>query len=423
MNKKVFLEYLHTVAVALLVALFLAGVATGCSKVIAEHHSRMLAKMTNTAKDNELIMYLISVYTEKAKEHPGDYMINVRLASLNELIFNFREAEVQYQKAIAKSPYGVYSSYLGLANLYLKENKIKKAMDIVKSIKNTDHKPLLIAKGDFYVSAGDFLWQQNNYKEAVKQYKVAFFFYKKVDSAKKDLVINGIIDCYNKIADDNYRNKKFDKAIQSLETALLYKEAPIILYKLALLYKNFDPVLANEYMEKTYAKDPGLINYEIYEEILYSLIRMYYEAGKDIETDLYKHKLKSIKSFQKRYVISEDDLQINIEKLKLKKNIWGTKYSLDVKYNIANTSKYDCNTLYLITKIRYDDKTKVISENKYFSKQKPLKSREVSDFYDIKFEYTDKDEIYLAKNLWLEFYAGKKENMRKIPIYSVELKQ
>ena len=62
MNKKVFLEYLHTVAVALLVALFLAGVATGCSKVIAEHHSRMLAKMTNTAKDNELIMYLISVY-------------------------------------------------------------------------------------------------------------------------------------------------------------------------------------------------------------------------------------------------------------------------------------------------------------------------------------------------------------------------
>lgn len=423
MNKKVIFEYLHTIAVSLLVALFLAGVATGCSKIIAEHHSRMLAKISNTTKDNEMIAYLISVYTEKSKEHPGDYSINVRLGNLNELIFNYHEAEAQYKKAIAKSPYGVYSSYLGLANLYIKQNKFQKAMDIVKSLKNTDHKPLLIAKGDFYMSLGDALWQKAKYEEAVNQYKVAFFFYKKVSSDKKASAISGIIDCYNKIADESYKNKKINKAIQSLETALLYREAPILLYKLAILYKNFDPILANEYIEKAYNKDPGLINFDIYEEILYSLIRIYYEAGKDIEMDLYKHKLKSIKNFQKRYIINENDIKVNIEKLKFKKNLFGTKYVLNVSYNIENNSKYDINTLFFIIKIRYDDNIKTLQEIKYFSSKEPLKSRETSELYSLKYEYTDEDDIFMAKNLWLEFYAGKKENMRKIPIFSVEIKQ
>lgn len=423
MNKKEIFEYLHTIAVALLVALFLAGAATGCSKIIAEHHSRMLAKISNTTKDNEMIAYLISVYTEKAKEHPGDYSINVRLGNLNELIFNYHEAEAQYKKAIAKSPYGVYSSYLGLANLYIKQNKFKKAMEIVKSLKNTDHKPLLIAKGDFYMNLGDALWQNAKYEEAVNQYKVAFFFYKKVSSDKKQSAISGIIDCYNKIADESYKNKKINKAIKSLETALLYKEAPILQYKLAILYKNIDPILANEYIEKAYKKDPGLINFDIYEEILYSLIRIYYEAGNDIEMDLYKHKLKSIKNFQKRYVINENDIKINIEKLKLKKNLFGTKYILDIAYEIENNSKYDINTLFFNMKIRYDDNAKIVQENKYFSKNKPLKSRETSELFHFHYEFTDKDDLFLAKNLWLEFYASKKENMRKVPILSVEIKQ
>lgn len=423
MNKKEILEYLHTIAIALIIALFLAGIATGCSKVIAEHHSRMLAKMSNTAKDNEIITYLISVYEEKAKEHPGDYTINVRLGNLQELIFNYNEAEAQYKKAIQKSPYGAYSSYIGLANLHIKQGKYKKAQEIIKSIKNTDHKPLLIAKGDFYLNLGDAFMQKGEFQSALKQYKVAFFFYKKVSSTKKDSAINEILYCYNKIADDYFKKRKMDKAIQSLETALLYKKTPIIMYKLAILYKNIDPLKANEYMEKTYQQDPGLINFDIYEEILYSLIKIYYEQGQYIETDLYKQKLKSIKNFQKRYVITENDVKINIEKLNVKKNIWRTKFILNVKYTIENTSKRDFNTLYVVAKLRYDDELKTLFKEKYFSKKEPLKSRETSGTYEFKFEYTDKDNVYLAKNKWLEFYAGKKDNMRKIPLISVEIKE
>lgn len=423
MTKLEILEYLRTILIALLVSLVLAGIATGCSKIVAEHHARMIAKMSNTAKDNEMIEYLIKVYTQKAAENPGDYSINVKLGNLYELIFDYPESEKQYKKGINKAPYGVYSPYFGLANLYIKTVKYKKALNIIKQLENKDHKPLLVAKGDFYMNLGDALWQENKYEDAVRQYKLAFFYYKKVDSNKRAIAVEGILDCYNKIADIDYKKNKMDKAIESLETALLYKETPVLFYKLALLYKDFDPVQANAYMEKTYAWDPAIINFDIYEEILINLVTYYYQNGMDIETDLYKHKLKAIRTFQKRYVITEKDVKINLKKLKYKSNLLKTKYNLNVNFNIENNSKYDFNTLYIVAKIRYDNKSKEIYSKKLYSKKNPLKSREESPDYHFKYSFNDKDEMFLAEKLWLDIYAGKKENMRKIPVYTIELKR
>ena len=421
MNKKAILEYLHTIAVSLLVALFLAGAATGCSKIVAEHHAKMLAKMTNSAKDNELINYLIKIYKEKAAENVGDYSINVKLGTLYELIFDYQKAEKEYQEAISKSPYGVYSPYFGLASIYVKQKKYKQALIIIKKLENKDHKPLLLAKGDFYMNLGNALWNDKKLKEALQQYKIAYFFYKKVDSKKSELAVDGIVDCHDKVANEYFKKRDVLKAVESLETSLFYRETPFINYKLAILYKDIDPVKANQYIEKTYAVDPGIINFDIYEEILIKLIQHYYVNNKDIERDLYRHKLKSIRNFQKRYVITDEDVKINVENLRYKTNFWKNKYKLKVKYTIENNSKYDFNTLYLIAKLRYDDKTKEILNQKLYSKEKPLKSRDTSQTYILEYEFNDKDEMFHAKKIWLDFYAGKKENMRKIPVYSVEL--
>lgn len=421
MTKIEILEYIRTILIALLVALVIASVATGCSKVIAEHHSRMLAKISNNAKDTELIGYLISKYNQEAIKNPGDYSINVRLGNLYELLFSYDQAEEQYKKAISKSPYGVYSSYLGLANLYVKMGRYNQALNIVKRLKNTNHKPLLVAKGDFYMNLGDALWEKSKFEDAVKQYKIAFFYYKKVDSTKKDSAINGILDCYNKIADVDYRHHSIYHAIESLETALLYKETPIIYYKLAVLYKDIDPMQANSYMEKTYKTDPGIINFDIYEEILLKLINYYYYNGKDVETDLYKQKLKIIKNFQKRYVITEDDVKINIISLKYKENFFKTKKNLKVKFKIENSSKYDFNSLFLIAKLRDENKSIEVFSQRFYSKKKPLKSRTESQEYKFRYSLSDKDEMFVSEKLFLDFYAGKKDNMRKIPVFTVEL--
>lgn len=421
MTKIEILEYIRTILIALLIALIIATVATGCSKIVAEHHARMLAKISNNAKDTELIGYLISKYLEEAAKNPGDYSINVKLGNLYELMFSYGQAEEQYKKAINKSPFGVYSSYLGLANLYIKMGKHNQALNIVKRLKNTDHKPLLIAKGDFYMNLGDALWEKSNYEEAVKQYKIAFFYYKKVDSNKKESAINGILDCYNKIADVEFKHHNIYRAIESLETALLYKETPIVQYKLAILYKDIDPIQANAYMEKTYKTDPGIINFDIYENILFNLINYYYSNGKDVETELYKQKLKIIRNFQKRYVITDNDVKINIISLRYKENFFKTKKNLKVKFTIENTSKYDFNTLYILVKLRDENKSNEVFSQRFYSKKIPLKSRTESQEYKFSYSLPDKDEMYLSDKVWLDFYAGKKDNMRKIPVFTVEL--
>lgn len=422
MTKIEILEYIRTILIALLIALIIATVATGCSKIVAEHHAKMLAKISNNAKDTELIGYLISKYLEEAAKNPGDYSINVKLGNLYELMFSYGQAEEQYKKAINKSPFGVYSSYLGLANLYIKMGKYNQALNIVKRLKNTDHKPLLIAKGDFYMNLGDALWEKSDYENAVKQYKIAFFYYKKVDSNKKESAINGILDCYNKIADVEFKHHNIYRAIESLETALLYKETPIVQYKLAILYKDIDPIQANAYMEKTYKTDPGIINFDIYENILFNLINYYYSNGKDVETELYKQKLKIIRNFQKRYVITDNDVKINIISLRYKENFFKTKKNLKVKFTIENTSKYDFNTLYILVKLRDENKSNEVFSQRFYSKKIPLKSRTESQEYKFSYSLPDKDEMYLSDKVWLDFYAGKKENMRKIPVFTVELK-
>ena len=94
-----------------------------------------------------------------------------------------------------------------------------------------------------------------------------------------------------------------------------------------------------------------------------------------------------------------------------------------VKFKIENTSKHDFNTLFVIAKLRYDNKSKEIFNHKFYTKKSPLKSRSESPSYTFKYTYSDKDEIYTAEKVNLDFYAGKKENMRKIPVYSVELQR
>ena len=421
MNKKAVFEYLRTVWISLLIALVIASVATAFSKVVAKHHIQMVSKITNTPKDDAIIKELIKKFSDLSSQTPGDYVLNVKLGNLYELLLDEKNAEKQYKLAISKSPYGVYSSYFGLANLYLKQRKYKDALFIVKKLKNTDHKPLLIAKGDFYMNLGDLLWKDNNYEESVKQYKVAYFYYKKVDSEKKDSAIVGILDCYNKIADEDFKKHNIKGAIESLETALLYKETSIVYYKLAILYKDVNPIIANSYMEKTYKMDPGLINFDIYEEILIKLMRYYYLQSQDIKTELYHNKLRAIRNFEKRYYLKADDVKINIQKLQLKNNLLRSKQTVKVKFNIENTSKSDFNTLFVTVSLKYDHKSKEIYSTKLYSKKKPLKTRTTSPEYSFQYTYSDKDEIFSAKDIELEFYVSKKDNMRKVLVKSVKI--
>ena len=67
-------------------------------------------------------------------------------------------------------------------------------------------------------------------------------------------------------------------------------------------------------------------------------------------------------------------------------------------------------------------KNRTLSENKIYSKKEPLKSRQESILYKQEYEFTDKDNSFNSPKLYIDFYAGKKDNIRKIPIHTIEIK-
>ncbi len=420
-NNSELAEYAKTVAISLIVALIIAAVATGFSNVIAEHHYRLASKIQNKEQDNQMLGFLISKYEQELQKDPSNYVLNVRLGELYELLFSYEQSEKNYQMAITKAPYGVYSPYIGLARLYIKMDKLDNAQITIKKLKNIDHKPLLVAKGNFYMELGDAFWKKGSYFGALKQYKMALFFYKKVDSEKSEIAISAILDCYSRLASQHYVTNKVNLAIQDIETALIYKETPVLNYKLALLYQDVDVFKSVEYLEKTYSVDPGLINYDLYEQILIKAIKRAQALNLYTEARLYYQKYKMIKQFRKRYIFTDKDYGIEIVSHKLKTNIFGNKKTIFVKFKIKNKTKENLNTLFVVVEAKYNDKTEVAFNKVLFSKKNPLKPLASSETLSFELKFDDEKDIVNTKNIIFDFNVSKKQNMRKFTIFSFEM--
>lgn len=421
MNKATVLEYTRTIIISLIVALIIAGVATGFSNVLAEHHYKLASKLKNKEQDNQMIGYLITKYENELTKNPSDYNLNVKLGNLYELLFSYKQAEENYKNAINKSPYGVYSPHIALANMYIKTEDFSKAQAVIKKLRDVDHKPLLIAKGDFYIELGDAFWKKSSYNAALKQYKLALYYYKKVDSNKKEQAIDGILDCYSKLASKHFLAKKTDEAIHDIETAIIYRETPILNYKLALLYQDKNIFEAVKYLEKTHAVDPGIINYDLYEKILINAIKEAQSMNLNTEMMLYHQKYKMIKQFRKRYVFTDKDYGIEIVSHKLKTNIFGNKKNIDVKFRIKNKTKENLNTLFIVVEAKYNEKTQIVYNNVLFSKKNPLKPKASSDILHFNISFDDEKDIINTKNITFNFNVSKKQNMRKYTIFSFEM--
>ena len=405
MNKSEVQEYLRTILISLGVALVIAAVATGFSNVIAEHHYRLASKIQNKEQDNQMLGFLISKYEKDLQKDPSNYVLNVRLGELYELLFSYEQSEKNYKQAISKAPYGVYSPYIVT----------------IKKLRNVDHKPLLIAKGNFYMELGDAFWKKTSYEGALKQYKMALFFYKKVDSEKSEMAITGILDCYSRLASKHFMANNIPHAIHDIETALIYKETPVLNYKLALLYQDVDIFKAVEFLEKTYAVDPSIINYDLYEQILIKAIKQAQALDMYTETQLYYQKYKMVKQFRKRYIFTDKDYGIEIVSHKLKTNIFGNKKTINVKFKIKNKTKENLNTLFVVVEAKYNDKTDIVFNKVLFSKKNPLKPLASSDILSFELKFDDEKDIVNTKNIIFDFNISKKQNMRKFKVFSFEM--
>ena len=184
---------------------------------------------------------------------------------------------------------------------------------------------------------------------------------------------------------------------------------------------DIDAFEAVKYIEKTYAVDPGIINYDLYEQILIKAIKQAQALNMYTEAKLYYQKYKMIKQFKKRYIFTDKDYGIEIVSHKLKTNIFGNKKTIDVKFRVKNKTKESLNTLFIVVEAKYNDKTDIVYNEVLFSKKNPLKPLATSDTLHFILKFDDEKDIINTKNIVFNFNISKKQNMRKFTIFSFEM--
>ena len=115
MNKKNFLEYLITFILSIIIAVVLvAG-----TMFIAGHKAKMNYNSRPKAQvlrdEREILIEIIARYEKQLREEPSDYTINTKLGNFYNILGHYEDSEKHFKDAMAKSPYGIYSTYFDLA--------------------------------------------------------------------------------------------------------------------------------------------------------------------------------------------------------------------------------------------------------------------------------------------------------------------
>lgn len=422
MNKKSINEYLITIIVTLILAFAAVGWCVFSMQNTVRENYIKSPDVRQQTDETKIIIGLIAKYERKARHDAGNYANFSKLGNLYDLLDEKKEAEKNYKKAVALSTYGVYGTHFDLGNFYIRMNRLIEAENVVNKVRNKRNKAVQGAKGDFYVNLGDAYYNQNEFDTALKGYQKAYGFYKTAKKPDKLRIATGrIFDAYDKIANEHLSGKRLVGAIKQLEDSLKYRDESFITYKLAILYMDINPVQAYRYMRKTYVLDPAIINYDLYEKILVDALRHYEKAGMAPEASLFKHKLKLIKKFREKYLISPDDFTVEVISKKIRPHIFGEKKTAVVRFRIKNNTTHSVNLMYMDVSAETNNDKAVIFKQVLFSKKKPLLGLSESEPMTFKYTFNDTANIDYTNDIKFYFNVTKKKNVRTVNIYTLKL--
>lgn len=422
MNKKTIIEYSITFLVTLVVAIAAVGFAVYGVQNTAKQIVLKRPKAQAVRDDKSILVELIAQNEKAAIKDPADYKINTRLGNLYQILGIDKDAEKNFHNAMAKSPYGVYSTYFDLGAFYIHKGNLSKAESTIKEIKNKNNKAVQTAKGDFYINLGDAHSDFHDYEMAQSSYEKALSLYEfSKKKSRQKIARERIVENFDNLANKNLEKRKLYTAINNLENSLKYKDTAIVNYKLAILYMDVDPVKAYNYIKKTEEADPGIINYTIYEKILAENVDYYKEQNLAIEEALFKNKIKTAKKFRDRYIIKEGDFTIDIISCSLRNHYFGDGKTVTIKFRVKNNTYRNINHLFLKIDAINNDENETIFDRHLFTRQKPLKAVNESREIKIKYSFNDPISAEYSSKLTLNFRATKRPSVRTMPLYTLEI--
>jgi tetratricopeptide (TPR) repeat protein len=377
------------------------------------------------AKDDTVEYYLIGMLIEKNKyletTEPNNYKINVKLGILYEIYKDSKNAEIQYKLAMSKAPYNEYEPVSKLSSLYIGQNKLYEAQKLMDDIKEKPDKKLIKYKAEIYFKLGEQYYNMGDYSTSIEKYQKSLFYYERIHSAKVEYLKECLASAYTYLAETYVDELKIQEAIEALLTANAYVDAPIIKYKLALLLMKNDPDSAYKYFQEVYKEEPSIIDFDVYFDFLTALSKAAEDIGNIAESELYSYKAKKFKEYFQANILSVDDVKVEMAEGAMKFNRWNKKCTLNLIFQLKNTSTNNLNSLFVY--ITFKDENGTITDyfNQIIDVKDPLKAGSISPIINIKtIKKQDKGED-IPSNIVAEVYVSKIENSYKIHLITLPI--
>ena len=300
--------------------------------------------------DEEKIKYLLN----QEKIHPDDFTINLKLAILYEKKEAMNLADLQYKKALMKSPRSEYSLYR-YALFCIKTERYTEAINLIENITDSPSKGVIGKKLAIYEKIAGELLEVGDYVDSSKIYALAYRYAKILNGEKKEEILKKLEKSYLLSADDHIARNNYEQAKLDLEALLKLKDSPLAEYKLALIYKPFDAEKSAEYMMSAFKKDPSIVNLEIYYNILDELIEKSLAEEDEVSAKLYKHKQARLKKFIENNLLYSTDLLVYNPIIKSENKLMGDKWLV---FEIVTNSPLKMSSIMVKLVVEHPNKTK-----------------------------------------------------------------
>lgn len=418
---KYIFTYLRTISITILVAFLLViGLMAYIEHQVVEGQ-RQLAKKDKDDDSSIQLLILKNQYLESL--NPKDYSINLKLGILLEIEKDYKAAEEEYLKAVAKVPFGEYKPHYRLALLYIKLNRLDEAQALMDGVGEHPNDKLIKYKAEVYEKLGDAYFNQSLYDDASFKYQKSLFYYSSIKSKHRHKIEGDLASSYIYLADNKVKDYQVDEAISYLQMAKELVDSPIIEYKLAVLLTNSNPGQAYVYYDEVFKKAPEIINFDAYNSFLNKLAQQAEDVGEFAQADLYDYKIKKLKEYFHEKILCFDDLTIIQPKGYFSLNLWRNKYHLNFECKFKNTSSIDLDSLYL--ELVFKNKYKEVSTYKQqiFDANSNLPAGKTSALIGINSYVKIPNDDEIVNDMTVQVYVSKLPDSSKIFLTEIPIKR
>ncbi len=269
--------------------------------------------------DKGQMAFALEEYNKLARIYPDNYDVHMKLALIYKELNEHDRMKAEYVRAImAGHSRKKYEATIALARIYLEENKYDIAEDLIKDMKTSNDREIIIQLGNLYLDKAEVL-AKGDRLEAIRNFNKARKFFEKAKSKKYKHAINRILTLYSQISDTLVENNNFSKAEEILNLSIKYKDNALAHYKLAKIYeqrKLYEKALS-EY-SKSFKMDPEVGNINAYESLLLKRAKALESNGDKVKAELYRFKAKKLSA--KPGIVQNPDSSIILSLIAIKIN-------------------------------------------------------------------------------------------------------